>query len=505
MGAAVPASIHSGKSGIFPSLAELLDTRAPFLAPLLLTLISRTFFWIKLPLASEDAYITFRYARNLAEGHGLVYNVGERVMGYSSPIWTKWNALGILLTHNPVLWSRVSSLGMDVLTILVVGAMLRRAFGNAPAWAFAFFFAAWPYFAAMSASGMEVNAMLALIALAAAAIASGSRWAGPLLAVVVFIRPEGMVAALVLGLGARNRDRWIALAAVSVGLVSTWLYYGSIFPQSVLAKSALYGTPGPWAGRFWWEWAVPFPMGRWPTVAEGNQIFFLAVVLAPAAWMGARALWAERRSPVALAAAALISVWLGYAVLGVAYFPWYFMAPLSGMALLASVGLPRLARGRAIPIACALYILGAWSVVPMFYLGRAAHEQLAFSGVAGYLEQNARAGDAVMLEPIGLVGYRAPVRIIDEVGLISPQVVKRRLQGDGWYTDIVALEKPEWLVVRRAELEGAPGFAGKGQPFRSRAERDTVFAGYDYLTEVGEAEGTQAMLVFRRKNAGAPK
>ena len=31
----------------------------------------------------DDAFISFRYARNLVEGHGLVFNVGERVEGYS--------------------------------------------------------------------------------------------------------------------------------------------------------------------------------------------------------------------------------------------------------------------------------------------------------------------------------------------------------------------------------------------------------------------------------------
>ncbi|MEK6674696.1 MAG: hypothetical protein AABZ47_03470, partial [Planctomycetota bacterium] len=36
----------------------------------------------------DDAYIFLRYARNLAEGNGPVFNVGERVEGYSSPLWT---------------------------------------------------------------------------------------------------------------------------------------------------------------------------------------------------------------------------------------------------------------------------------------------------------------------------------------------------------------------------------------------------------------------------------
>ena len=36
---------------------------------------------------TEDAFISFRYVRNLLEGHGLVFNVGERVEGYSNFLW----------------------------------------------------------------------------------------------------------------------------------------------------------------------------------------------------------------------------------------------------------------------------------------------------------------------------------------------------------------------------------------------------------------------------------
>ncbi|MDE2977397.1 MAG: hypothetical protein OXU63_07740 [Acidobacteriota bacterium] len=36
----------------------------------------------------DDAFITFRYARNLAQGNGLVFNLGERVEGITSLSWT---------------------------------------------------------------------------------------------------------------------------------------------------------------------------------------------------------------------------------------------------------------------------------------------------------------------------------------------------------------------------------------------------------------------------------
>lgn len=67
------------------------------------------------PLApSEDAYITYRYARNLAEGHGIVWNVGEDpVEGGTEFLWT------VLLAGT----SRLTGMGIEqaarVLNLLV--------------------------------------------------------------------------------------------------------------------------------------------------------------------------------------------------------------------------------------------------------------------------------------------------------------------------------------------------------------------------------------------------
>jgi len=35
----------------------------------------------------DDAFITFRYARNLAEGHGYLYNAGDWVLGTTAPLF----------------------------------------------------------------------------------------------------------------------------------------------------------------------------------------------------------------------------------------------------------------------------------------------------------------------------------------------------------------------------------------------------------------------------------
>src|SRR5439155_158429 len=55
---------------------------------------------------SDDAYISFRYARNLAEHVQLVFNLGERVEGFTNFLWTVMLAGGIKLGVSPVVSSR---------------------------------------------------------------------------------------------------------------------------------------------------------------------------------------------------------------------------------------------------------------------------------------------------------------------------------------------------------------------------------------------------------------
>jgi len=468
----------------------------------LLLVVTHVALWLLQPLASEDAYITFRYARMLASGHGLVYNAGERVMGFTSLPWTLWCALGALV-HVEVGWARSTSLVADLATLWLGWQLLSGASGAsegepmlAPR-AFAVFFAGWPMFAAASATGLETNAFLVLALLSAWLVARGSRAAGPVLGLFAVMRPEGLAAAVVIGLAARWRARLEAFAVIAVCVVGLTIYYGSAIPQSVVAKAMLYGTPGPWAGRHWWEWLLPFPFGRFPVTTEGQHLLPIAAVSAAAIVVGARQLAREPRSGAALAAGAGLAVWLGYVVLGVAYFWWYLVLPIGAFALLAAAGFAHVVRGRAIPVAATLSVLGTWSVAEPLYIGRAQAEVASFGPPAELLATRATPGESVFLEPIGWIGYRSGLRVLDEIGLVSPEIARRRVQGPGWYADVVRGAHPDWLVVRADVLESGEAFAGAGAPFRSAAERDAVLA--DYTVALPAPAGGGSFAVFRRK------
>ena len=70
---------------------------------------------------TDDAYISFRYARNLTEGLGLVYNAGERVEGFTNPLWTLWVALGLELGFAAETWANVFGIAAYVACVVVLG------------------------------------------------------------------------------------------------------------------------------------------------------------------------------------------------------------------------------------------------------------------------------------------------------------------------------------------------------------------------------------------------
>jgi hypothetical protein len=65
----------------------------------------------------DDAFISFRYAAHLAQGHGPVFNLGERVEGYSNPLWVAVLALAAVLGLDIVLASKLLGLFSILATI----------------------------------------------------------------------------------------------------------------------------------------------------------------------------------------------------------------------------------------------------------------------------------------------------------------------------------------------------------------------------------------------------
>ena len=72
---------------LWPHVASRLPARLAFWT-LLAALCAGAVAWaLHLGWLADDAFISFRYSRNWANGEGLVYNAGERVEGYTNFLW----------------------------------------------------------------------------------------------------------------------------------------------------------------------------------------------------------------------------------------------------------------------------------------------------------------------------------------------------------------------------------------------------------------------------------
>jgi len=497
-----PASAPS-RRGDAPARAAVawLDVRGPYLLPLLLLAAGRAYFAMQIPNASEDAYITFRYAWNLAHGLGPVFNAGEHVSGFTSPPWMAWVALGLRLGADPVLWTRVTLWLADIVVLFTFGSLLARHASRASATCFTFFYAGWPFFAALPGTGIEMGAMLALIGLSAWLVDRRHPAAGAALGLLGVMRPEGLVAAGVLAVWASWRDRTVALAMVLAVAAGMAAYYGSPLPHSVTAKSIVYGVPGPLHAAAWWDWISPVPLDKsGSATTEGRAMVYFAVLMLPAAVGGARELFRRRTTALAGAAAGALAVWLGYLLSGTTYFFWYFATPCLCWALLASAGLPGILRGRVAYAALGFALLGPWWYQSQVYIGRPTVELLALGGAGDFIAREAAPGDTLMLEPAGIIGWKSPaVCIVDEVGLVTPGVAERRARGPGWYTDLVRERHPRWLIVRGALLRRGEAFAGRAAPFRDAWERDRTLAAYETVAAEDSVLEDNSLVVLRRR------
>ena len=66
----------------------------------------------------DDDFISYRYALHWAQGHGPVYNLGERVEGYTNFLWVAILAGFIKLHADPVLASKIIGLLTGIGTIV---------------------------------------------------------------------------------------------------------------------------------------------------------------------------------------------------------------------------------------------------------------------------------------------------------------------------------------------------------------------------------------------------
>ncbi len=198
----------------------------------------------------EDAHITFRTIDNWVHGHGLRWNVDERVQTYTHPLWMLINALAYALTREVYTTTTVLGLTFTLAAYTVFGWRLReRPWVVAVGWFAPLLLS--QCFVRYGTSGFENSLSYALLAAFGATLLDDARSGRLRLARLLGLAALAAVTRLdtlllyapplaLLGWRQRGARPWRrGLLAISPAL--GWFgfatfYYGSPLPNTALAK-----------------------------------------------------------------------------------------------------------------------------------------------------------------------------------------------------------------------------------------------------------------------------
>ena len=197
----------------------------------------------------DDAYISFRYAHNLAYTGELVFNTGEKVEGITNLLWTLILAAEIAIVHLPVerfaLFLSLGLIAFSALRLWQLGPLLGSTHLAGTLAAISLVLN--PDFIHTTTNGLEAALYTALLVEIIYRYCRNQLKMAFLFAGLLFMtRPEGVVLGFLLtGLvsmehrSIRETGIGIAILGGVVVLVTLFrmFYYGTPVPNSVIAKS----------------------------------------------------------------------------------------------------------------------------------------------------------------------------------------------------------------------------------------------------------------------------
>jgi len=453
-------------------IPALLDSTAAIvvLAAALVLAQVWTFHAVRL----DDAYITFRYAQNLASGHGFVFNVGQRVMGSTSPGEVLLAAALYPLVGRDALPSVMAALGCVAWTAqaALLFVLLRKPIGRLRASLVA---AAVAVGVAGSPLWLPLETNIAAAAtLAAFALALRSRWVGAaaMCAFAGLMRADAYLMVLPLAVLCVRELRWGAWRpALVLGLMAApWpvfatRYFGSPVPLSMskvhFTTRALYAlhvlrdVPNPYGGSAPLALAAAF----WLLVAGGALILIRSDrrLLALIVYGVLHAVFY-----VALAPNPAFG-WHLYAVTLVAF----VLVVVAAGTLVAKAPTPALRAGAAFATVAASSVATVEFArsyeMDVWYGARDAE----YRKVAAWLSTSADPRDIVSAEEVGTLAYYTGLRMNDHTGLVT------KYPGDVyWRLAHKQTTHFRWLVLNGKEIElGRDRPYYEGRAVRTFAER----------------------------------
>lgn len=514
----------------------------------------------------DDSFITFRYVHNFVSGHGIVYNLGERVEGYTNFLWllllsaVAWAVPGVELLRVAQLLGVMCG-GATIVLVIACSWRLHKQVGASGLIAAAFL-AFNSAFCAWSTGGLETTLFALLVfsgsyAYVAAVERNHTPIAAPVLfALAALARPEGVllfgvVSAHLVWTEIRSRRRvasrrlavWVLLFAAIIVPHIVWRlsYYGYPFPNTFYAKVGSGVQQYVRGARYLIEYF------RW----NGAFVFALPLV---ALLKRERALAVDVFA-IEVAAYAAYIIYVGGD--GLAFFrfiagiaPLIYLLVQEGFLALYALATQRvrahgwgqlaLPAGGALLLALSLALAGRQTLgvvlSPRSQRWYEPQSELSFPGIgtdhhyqwfdnyfvdrlavaARWLQRNAPAEALVASTPAGSIGYHMNLRVIDMLGLNDVHIAHVQGEplgagraghekGDGKY---VLSRSPDYILLGNVAVLPRP-LSDDEMPKKlvQRSEREIwsdpdFHERYERVTVELSDGGVFRFFTFYRKKAG---
>ncbi len=406
-------------------------------------------------LSVDDIGIFYRYAQNLASGHGWTYNIGQSDPGgITSPLYVMLLA-GLSKTGLtiPAAATGLWIAGITTASTSLYGA-LRRTGHPIAGFTGGLLLVTSPWMVVVR--GMESAVFIGLLG-AALWLYVGQRYVlcGVALALLVITRPDGEFFAFALAFVHLYRYHKIPWRTVfsAVTVLAAWGLYAAIFVGQIVPdtlQSKIYTSRTEQSGSLF------FFTGLWIN-PKGGGFGTWAIALAALGGIGL-VVWLfhlRRPDPVLstlVVGTVLFLVFYGLILNLAPYYIWYYVplvftaCALAGLALEALTGALLSWAGRivrvatAVAVAAALSVLGVVSTPPGWQALRAGYIPAAI-----WVRDHSTPDQTVASSEIGLIGWYSERPMIDYLGLFTPSLATKFFNHDWLYW--VERYQPDFYVV----------------------------------------------------------